>query len=105
LIFYLVDLDIVIALIGECFFAVNGFLLAIKMAFTLQLLHALDFECGIDAASTSPEVSFSAVLNHLRINSYRQNWQLQLIKPHFFSLKCPLIFTHSEFTPELYYGN
>jgi 2',3'-cyclic-nucleotide 2'-phosphodiesterase (5'-nucleotidase family) len=43
------------------------------MTFTLQLLHASDFEGGIDAAGTSPQTSdavrFSAVLNRLRTNT------------------------------------
>ena len=43
------------------------------MALTLQILHASDFEGGIDAAGTSPQTSdavrFSAVLNRLRTNT------------------------------------
>lgn len=43
------------------------------MTFTLQILHASDFEGGIDAAGTSPQTSdavrFSAVLNRLRTNT------------------------------------
>ncbi|MDZ8107988.1 MAG: hypothetical protein RM338_20525 [Nostoc sp. DedQUE12a] len=39
------------------------------MELTLQILHASDFEGGIDAADTSPQTSdavhFSAVLNSL----------------------------------------
>ncbi|MEH2360110.1 hypothetical protein [Nostoc sp.] len=74
------------------------------MSFTLQIFHTSDFESGIDAASTSPETSdavrFSALLNRLRTNyRYRQHWELQLNQSDFFSLKCPLIFTHSESTP------
>ncbi|MBD2346322.1 5'-nucleotidase C-terminal domain-containing protein [Anabaena subtropica] len=43
------------------------------MTFTLQILHASDFEGGINAAGTSPQTSdavrFSAVLNRLRTNT------------------------------------
>lgn len=43
------------------------------MSFTLQLLHASDFEGGVPAAGTSPQesdaVRFSAVLNRLRTNT------------------------------------
>ncbi|MCG6133883.1 MAG: 5'-nucleotidase C-terminal domain-containing protein [Nostoc sp. LLA-1] len=43
------------------------------MTFTLQILHASDFEAGIDAAGTTPQtadaVGFSAVLNRLRTNT------------------------------------
>ncbi|PHJ58703.1 hypothetical protein VF14_30155 [Nostoc linckia z18] len=46
---------IAIALTANYIFAVNVVLLAIKMALTLQILHASDFESGIDAAGTSPE--------------------------------------------------
>ncbi|MEH1891206.1 MAG: hypothetical protein V7K92_17725 [Nostoc sp.] len=63
---------IAITLSAKYIFAVNGLLLAIKMAFTLQLLHVSDFECGIDIISTSPQTSdavrFSALLNRLQIN-------------------------------------
>ncbi|MEH2120084.1 hypothetical protein [Nostoc sp.] len=44
---------IAIALTAKMHFTVNGLLLAIKMAFTLQLLHVSDFECGIDIISNS----------------------------------------------------
>jgi len=65
-----VRVDIAIALTYEkYFFAVNVVLLAIKMELTLQILHASDFESGIDAAGTSPQTSdavhFPAVLNSL----------------------------------------
>lgn len=43
------------------------------MTFTLQILHASDFEGGIDAAGTTPQTSdavrFSAVINRLRTNT------------------------------------
>lgn len=43
------------------------------MAFTLQLLHASDFEGGVPAAGTSPQTSdavrFSAAINQLRTNT------------------------------------
>lgn len=43
------------------------------MTFTLQILHASDFEGGIDAAGTTPQtsdaVTFSAILNRLRTNT------------------------------------
>ncbi|MEH2455062.1 MAG: hypothetical protein V7K20_28285 [Nostoc sp.] len=44
---------IAITLTAKMHFTVNSLLLAIKMAFTLQLLHVSDFECSIDIISTS----------------------------------------------------
>ncbi|MFH7030605.1 MAG: bifunctional metallophosphatase/5'-nucleotidase [Heteroscytonema crispum UTEX LB 1556] len=53
-------------------FAIIGFVLVLQMTFSLQILHASDFEASIDAAGTSPQTSeavrFSAVLNRLRTN-------------------------------------